>query len=41
MIVEVGDYQFAKQVGYTGWVNFAKCVAFEALDGQVTVIDRR
>jgi len=41
MIVEVGNYQFPEQVGYKGWVAFEKHVAFETLDGQVTVIDRR
>jgi hypothetical protein len=41
MIVEIGNYQFPERVGYTGWVNFEKYIAFEALDGQVTVFDRR
>jgi len=41
MIVEVGNYQFPEQVGYRGWVAFEKCLTFEGLDGQVTVIDRR
>jgi hypothetical protein len=41
MIVELGSYEFPDQVGYKGWVAFKKHVAFETLDGQVTVIDRR
>jgi len=41
MIVEVGNYQFPEQVGYRGWVAFGKYAAFESLDGQVTVMDRR
>ena len=41
MIVELGNYQFPDQVGYKGWVIFEKHVAFETLDGQVTVVDRR
>jgi len=41
MVVKVGDYQFPEQVGYKGWVTFEKYIAFETLDGQVIVIDRR
>jgi len=40
MIVEVGNYTFPEQVGYRGWVAFEKYVAFEGLDGQVTIVER-
>ena len=39
MIVEVGNYTFPEQVGYRGWVAF-EYVAFEGLDGQVTIVER-
>jgi hypothetical protein len=41
MIVEVGNYAFRDKVGYKGWVTFEKHVAFETLDGQVIVANRR
>lgn len=40
MIVEFGTYEFPDQVGYRGWVTFEKHVAFESLDGKVTVTEK-
>lgn len=40
MNVEVGNYQFPKEVGYKGWVTFEKHIAFEKMDGQIVVIEK-
>ena len=40
LIAEVGNCTFPEQVGYRRWVAFEKYVAFEGLDGRVTVVER-
>jgi hypothetical protein len=40
LIVEIGSYQRAEQVGFRGWICFEKNIAFESLDGQIIVIGK-
>jgi hypothetical protein len=40
MKIEIGAYEFPRQVGYSGWCAFEKCIAFEALDGKVIIVEK-